>query len=235
MIEQEKPLYSLISLESFKSLLAIDDREDKNSRSCLETATHTIEQYCMRKFLRKKYSEQIEYIGDLLLPLREYPVHRVLAVYVEKPHPCGFSTSEFAQTFGLSQTPAKALETAASMPPMAMGNWELLNPDFYSVLPDCGTDYDLPFRLVLSRAIQRYCGIYAIKAVYWAGYSKESIPPDLSSACLELASWNMNRYKGRRIGMTGIVRGSGKDGEHFEMSMPENVKQLLEPHRRKVI
>ena len=202
MIEQEKPLYSLISLESFKSLLAIDDREDKNSRSCLETATHTIEQYCMRKFLRKKYAEQIEYIGDLLLPLREYPVHRVLAV------------------FALS---------------VNGGAGEIIEPDFYNVIPDCGTDYDLPLRLVLSRAIQRYCGIYAIKAVYWAGYSKENIPPDLSSACLELASWNMNRYKGRRIGMTGIVRGSGKDGEHFEMSMPENVKQLLEPHRRKVI
>jgi len=183
-------------------LLGIDDREDKTASSCLETATHTIEQYCMRKFLRKKYFEQIEYIGDLLLPLREYPVHRVLAVY--------------------------ALSVNG-------GAGENIEPDFYNVIPDCGTDYDLPFRLLLSRAIQRYCGIYAIKAVYWAGYSKENIPPDLSSACLELASWNMNRYKGRRIGMTGIIRGSGRDGEHFEMSMPENVKQLLEPHRRKTI
>jgi hypothetical protein len=45
----------------------------------------------------------------------------------------------------------------------------------------------------------------------------------------------MNRYRGRRIGMTGNVRGSGKDGEHFEMTMPENVKALLEPSKRKVI
>jgi hypothetical protein len=54
----------------------------------------------------------------------------------------------------------------------------------------------------------------------------------LSAACLELAAWNMNRYKGKRIGMTGIVRGSGKDGEHLEMAMPENVKSLLGPYRR---
>jgi transposase-like protein len=27
--------------------------------------------------------------------------------------------------------------------------------------------------------------------------------------------------------MTGIVRGSGKDREHLESSMPENVRQLL--------
>ena len=61
------------------------------------------------------------------------------------------------------------------------------------------------------------------------------VPADLASACLELASWNMNRYRGRRIGMTGNVRGTGKEGEHFEMSMPENVKDLLEPYRRKTI
>jgi len=93
----------------------------------------------------------------------------------------------------------------------------------------------LPFSLSLSRAIQRQRGISSIKAVYWAGYSEGLIPADLSAACLELASWNMNRYKGRRIGMTGNVRGGGKDGEHFELAMPENVKQLLEPHRRKTI
>jgi hypothetical protein len=37
------------------------------------------------------------------------------------------------------------------------------------------------------------------------------------------------------IGMTGAVRGSGKDGEHLETSMPENVRCLLELYRRRVI
>jgi hypothetical protein len=71
--------------------------------------------------------------------------------------------------------------------------------------------------------------------VYRAGYVLGNVPADLASACLELAAWNMTRYKGRRIGMTGNVRGSGKDGEHLEASMPENVRQLLEPYRRKMI
>jgi hypothetical protein len=35
--------------------------------------------------------------------------------------------------------------------------------------------------------------------------------------------------------MTGNVRGSGKDGEHLEASMPENVLGLLEPYKRRVI
>jgi len=236
MTKQEKPLYTLIPLKEFKSLLGIDDRDDKLATFCLVTATHTIEEYCKRRLLKKQHFEIVEFSGNLLLPLREYPVRKILAAflinneqvtdnkgkiletefyratpdcgtdidipysiefsfaikklrckaikivyqagYVVNPHPCGFTTSEFAQTEGLTQTPAKALKTAASMP---------------------------------------------------------LVPPDLASACLELASWNMNRYRGRRIGMTGNVRSGGKDGEHFELSMPENVKQLLEPYKRKVI
>jgi hypothetical protein len=74
-----------------------------------------------------------------------------------------------------------------------------------------------------------------IRVRYLAGYAADKAPADLASACLELAAWNMSRYRGRRIGMTGNVRGSGKDGEHLEASMPENVRQLLEPYRRRTI
>jgi hypothetical protein len=35
--------------------------------------------------------------------------------------------------------------------------------------------------------------------------------------------------------MTGNIRGNGKDGEHLEASMPENMRQLLEPYRRRTI
>ena len=193
--------------------MGIDDREDKSARFCLVTSTFTIEQYCKRRLLRKKHFERIEYIGDLLLPLREYPVSQVLAVYLIGNGEWGVGNSE-------QVTDKKG---------------EILEPDFYSVIPECGTDEDIPFSLSLSRAIQRYSGISAIKVVYWAGYSKDYIPADLASACLELASWNMNRYRGRRVGMAGNVRGGGKEGEHFEMSMPENVEALLEPYRRKTI
>jgi hypothetical protein len=115
------------------------------------------------------------------------------------------------------------------------GAGEIVEPDFYNIIPECGTFEDIPFSLSLSRAFQRYRGLYAIKAVYWAGYSNGSVPSDLASACMELAAWNMNRYRGRRIGMSGNIRGAGKEGEHFELSMPENVRSLLEPYRRKVI
>jgi hypothetical protein len=115
------------------------------------------------------------------------------------------------------------------------GNGEILEPEFYKVIPDCNTDDDFPFSVSLSPALNRCGWLKAIKAVYMSGYGVGSVPQDLAAACLELASWNMNRYRGRRIGMTGNIRGAGKEGEHFEMSMPENVKALLEPYKRKTI
>jgi len=202
MTKKDAPLYTLIPIEDFKAILGIDDREEKTARYCLVISTFAIEQYCHRRLLRKKHFETLEFIGDTFIPLKEYPVNKVLAVYAV---------------------------TSKS------GVGEIVEPDFYSVIPECGTYEDIPFSLSFTRALLRYRGLYAIKAVYWAGYSSGSVPPDLASACMELASWNMNRYRGRRIGMTGNIRGTGKDGEHFELSMPENVRSLLEPFRRKVI
>jgi hypothetical protein len=193
-----RKLYSLIPIEDFKTILGVDDRDDKLSRFCLVTSALTIEQYCKRKLLRKKHFENIGFYGDLILPLKEYPVSKILAVFL-------------------------------------FGNDEILEPEFYHTIPDCGTDEDIPCNISLSPALNRCRGLKAIKAVYWAGYAPNKIPADLSAACMELAAWNFNRYRGKRIGMTGNVRGSGKDGEHFEMSMPENVRALLEPYKRKII
>ncbi|GHU92624.1 hypothetical protein FACS189479_02170 [Spirochaetia bacterium] len=206
-MDNETPLHSLISLADFKTILSLDDREDAMSRYCLITATYTVEQYCLRRLFLKKHFERIETNGDLLLPLREYPVREVLAVYA---------------LGGIGET------------------GELVEPEFYRVIPELETENEgLPedtiYSLSLSPALFRGRGVSAIKAVYRAGYECGEVPPDLASACLELAAWNMSRYRGRRIGITGNVRGAGKDGEHLETSMPENVRVLLEPYRRRTI
>ena len=113
-------------------------------------------------------------------------------------------------------------------------NGQIIEPEFYR--PMIGNDYneEMPFELLLSPSLKPY-NLTAIKVIYLAGYKHCDVPADLSAACLELASWNFNRYKGRRVGMSGNIRGSGVQGEHFEMSMPENVKMLLEPYKRKTI
>jgi hypothetical protein len=204
---QNPSLHSLIPLEDFKAILGLDDREDALSRFCLTTATFTIEQYCKRRLFLKKHFDRIEFHGDLFLPLGEYPVREMLAVYI---------VGAFGET------------------------GKLLEPDFYRIIPDLETETgegpeDMPYSLSISPALNRGRGFSAVKAVYRAGYAPGKAPADLASACLELAAWNMSRYRGRRIGMTGNIRGNGKDGEHLEASMPENVRQLLEPYRRRVI
>ena len=113
-------------------------------------------------------------------------------------------------------------------------NGQILEPEFYRPMTGCDYKDELPFELLLSASLKRY-QLTAIKVLYWAGYEHGSVPADLSAACLELASWNFNRYKGRRVGISGNIRGSGVQGEHFEMSIPENVKALIEPYRRKTI
>jgi hypothetical protein len=215
-----EPLHSLIPLVDFKAILGIDDREDALSRYCLVTATYTIEQYCTRRFLHKKRFEFLPFYGDYLFPLRDYPVREVELCY--------------AQLYTVYQT--HALKESI-----------IVENDFYHTIPECSeTKFpqeieDIPFSLSVSPAIRLVRGLSGLKVHYRAGYSPGKagdscgVPADLGSACLELAAWNMSRYRGRRIGITGNVRGSGKDGEHLEASMPENVRLLLEPYRRKVI
>ncbi|GHT52194.1 hypothetical protein FACS1894106_0370 [Spirochaetia bacterium] len=111
-----------------------------------------------------------------------------------------------------------------------------IDSNLYCCVPDYGMEVDLPVYLSLKPEIglmRRRA--WAIKVQYWAGYECGRVPPDLASACLELAAWNMSRYRGQRIGLTGAVRGKAADGEHLESLMPENVRLLLEPYRRKMI
>jgi hypothetical protein len=111
----------------------------------------------------------------------------------------------------------------------------IVEPDLYHTIPECGEIEDIPFSLSVSPAIRLVRKLSGLKVHYRAGYSPGKAPADLASACMELAAWNMSRYRGRRIGMTGNIRGSSKDGEHLEASMPENVRCLLEPYRRRTI
>jgi hypothetical protein len=203
-------LHTLILLEDFKAILGIDDRDDALCCFCLTTATYTIEHYCRRGLVERRRFERLGYTGDLFLPLGEYPVHEMLALY--------------------------ALYDMAEP--------GLVEPELYSLLPEPeGEDQaveDIPHVLRLSPALGQLPGLVAFKAVYWAGYGcgdagPYGVPADLASACLELAAWNISRYRGRRIGMTGNVRGKGQDGEHLESSMPENVRLLLEPYKRRMV
>jgi hypothetical protein len=114
---------------------------------------------------------------------------------------------------------------------------EIVEPDLYRLCPDPGTADETPYLLITSPALKLTKGFSALRVHYTAGYVTGEVPADLASACLELAAWNMARYRGRFIGVSGNGRGrnASVSGEQFEASMPENVKLLLEPHRRVLI
>jgi hypothetical protein len=211
----DTPLHTLIPLADFKVILGLDDREDTLSRYCLITATYSIEQYCKRRLLRWEHTDYLTFMGEHIFTLREYPVRKVLTVNT-------------------------ATAGAALCGEARFGPENLVDPKHYYCLPDedIREDSDLwsaPFSLVLRPSYRLTQEEMGIRVRYVAGYVPGKAPPDLASACLELAAWNMARYRGRRIGMTGNLRGNGKDGEHLEASMPENVRQLLESYKRRTI
>jgi hypothetical protein len=110
-----------------------------------------------------------------------------------------------------------------------------LSPGSYTIVPDCAELADAPYCLCIQQGTRLRHGERVLKAVYLAGYKCGDVPADLASACLELAAWNMGRYRGRRIGVAAALTGSsgrGSGGETFEMSLPEQVRTLLEPFRR---
>jgi hypothetical protein len=194
-------LYSLIPLADFKAILGIDDRDNALSRYCLITATYSIEQYCKRRLLRKKQTDYLTFTGEYIFTLREYPVRKLLSIHVA---------------------------TAALRGKPLFGPENLIDSKHYYCFPDEGANEDISFSLVLRPPIRLSREEQAIKVRYVAGYACGEAPADLASACLELAAWNMNRYRGRRIGITG-------NKEQLEASMPEHVRELLEPYKRRVI
>jgi hypothetical protein len=206
----QAPLHSLIPLADFKAILGLDDREDALSRYCLIIAAYTIEQYCKRWLVRRENTDYLTFTGEYVFTLREYPVRKVLTIHAART--------------------GTVLQIEAFFSPE-----NLVDPKHYYCLPDEGIHEDIPFSLVLRPPFRLSREEMGIKVRYLAGYMPGKAPADLASACLELAAWNMSRYRGRRIGMTGNVRESGKDGEHLELSMPENVRGLLEPYKRRML
>jgi hypothetical protein len=199
-MERGDRLHSLISLADCKSLLGVDDREDALCRFALIASTYSIEQYCKRRLLRKKRLEFFPFYGDYTFPLRDYPVREIVSVH---------------QTHALQET-------------------IIVEPALYHTAPECGELEDMPFLLRVSPALRLVRGLSGVQALYRAGYvpggvgDPYRVPADLAAACLELAAWNMNRFRGRRMGMAG-------KGEQLETSMPENVRLLLEPYTRRMI
>jgi hypothetical protein len=70
-----------------------------------------------------------------------------------------------------------------------MNNGELIDPEFYRVIPDCGDLEDIPYRLSVSPALRFLRlglnrGEKLVRVKYRAGYGPGEVPADLASAFL---------------------------------------------------
>jgi uncharacterized phiE125 gp8 family phage protein len=95
----------------------------------------------------------------------------------------------------------------------------IVDPELYHTAPEIGAVEDVPFCLSVSPAVRLVRGLSGLRVLYRAGYVPGRVPADLASACLEFAAWNLNRYRGQQL----------------EGAMPEHIKALLEPYKRKTI
>jgi len=55
---------------------------------------------------------------------------------------------------------------------------EILEREFYRLIPDCESGLDVPYSIELSPALLRYRGLKAVKVLFWAGYGKDIIPDE---------------------------------------------------------
>jgi hypothetical protein len=110
-----------------------------------------------------------------------------------------------------------------------------IDPEHYYCTPDLVDVENFITTLTLTPPYGIPRGRKSIKVIYTAGYSVEEVPPDVKQAVIEIVAWNQTRYRSRRIGAIGTIRGSGREAEGLELTIPENALLLLEPYRRRTI
>ncbi|GHU45243.1 hypothetical protein FACS1894190_17330 [Spirochaetia bacterium] len=209
--------HSLVSLADCKTILGIDDREDAFAEFLLVSSSYAIEEYCMRRLLHKRVKEWHTNYTDLTISLKEYPVREIFVV----------------------ETRNNKTATAT--------------PEYYKLMPETGSLENIPFLLRISPSVlfckkmvytcatqdaalrvtptHRKYNNETIFIKYIAGYKTSEMPPSLKDACIELVAWKYARHKGKKLGVTP----NNKTEVSLENKMPEHVKELLEPYRRKTI
>jgi len=138
-------------------------------------------------------------------------------------------------TFFLREYPLRSIISVHEDRTRHFAEETLIAPEYYYCTPDFASLEDISGTLTLIPPYRPSRGEKTIKIVYEAGYDLSEIPADLKEAVIELVAWNRTRYQSHRIGITSSVRGSGKETEGLEPTIPEHVRTLLEPYRRRTL
>jgi hypothetical protein len=111
----------------------------------------------------------------------------------------------------------------------------VVNPELFTLdnpaLQNCT---EQPARIRLNEDYLFPRGRNNIHITYTAGYAADDMPAPLKMALAEMVGWSLKRMRARQIGMSGLTNSKrAKEWPVTDKTMPDHVKDLLEPYRRK--
>ena len=195
---------NLVSLSTCRDLLSIDDRDESILALVVASSSARVERYLMRRILEGNFSGEFDSLGQRDIVLSEYPVRNVISVRCDPERVFGDETKLADNAWYCATVPYDILE-------------------------------DLPAVLIFDPFVSLPIGRRIIRVEYTAGYPLDAIPEDLKLATMELVAWEFRRVKSKQVGVSGFVPTSGRmERTVLEMQMPENVREMLEPYRRRM-
>jgi len=205
LIQEDSTMSSadIVSISACKELLSIDDRDDTILALVIASSSARVERYLMRRVLEHDFCAVFDSVGQRDLVLSEYPVRNVASVRCDPMRVFGDETRLADNAWYCATVPYDVLE-------------------------------DMPAVLIFDPFHSLPVGRQIIRIEYTAGYPLEQMPEDLKLATVELVAWELRRVKSKQIGVSGLVPTSGRmERTVLEMQMPANVREMLEPYRRR--
>ena len=194
---------NLVSLSACTELLSIDDRDEAILALLVASSSARVERYLTRQILEHNFLGEFDSLGQRDVVLSEYPVRNVTSVCCDPERVFGDDTKLADNAWYCATVPYDVFE-------------------------------DLPGSLIFDPFLTLPFGRRVIRVEYTAGYPLDAMPEDLKLATLELVAWELRRVKSKQIGVSGLVPTSGRmERTVLEMQMPANVREMLEPYRRR--
>ena len=106
----------------------------------------------------------------------------------------------------------------------------IVSNEYYSCFIPNQDDLEYQSEIILAQGYSFPNGRNNIEVIYTAGYLDEEVPEDLKTAVTELVEWSFKRLNNRQIGEINL-----KYGQKTQLAtrIPEHVRDLIEPYKRK--
>ena len=194
---------AIVSIDWCRELLGTDERDSAIIETVIASSSARVERYLMRRIVERSFVHYLDSVGERQIVLPDYPVRSVDSLRCDPERLFGDETNLDGGAWYCATVPYDVFE-------------------------------DLPGVLIFDPFLSLPVGRQIIRIEYTAGYPLEQMPEDLKLATVELVAWELRRVRSKQIGVSGLVPTSGRmERTVLEMQMPANVREMLEPYRRR--